>query len=595
MRIKLKFLVLTASSLQRVCAKTHHSLPLLLILTPTTGAATSLKHAKPHELPSFPSVGIDIESSGNTAANHATSNFKSFEHWKPNLSSSAGKAALVAHKDGGKVDLWSPSSTEHGYSAAGAAMGKQSGLSPRVDYGFTHEGRQRALMAATLSVSNRGRSESSPTPPISLYPDAHNAGHNALSAATVAHKPAPRSSVSPARVSSPANEAARFTHMASNANREMYSAHPPIDVTANQQKHNHALQGASLATQRQAQDARTAGLASDATSANAKSLARVDLQEQAQKLAQDRLAKLDPDGVLAYREHYGYARAPQRNRLSMRNRRPRSSSGGTGRNKEDNDEDDAKRAGRIRHQMSRFNDQLASVDAQKRKTDRSTLMAAAEKSVRQRMSSLDQQIFDETGKVTPAVMEQWEAKARQRAAAQSEKRLEHHGMVDVGGGRFMEQSEVEKIAASRMQPTLDELDANAEKQRARDEEIKLDQERRKDETATQKQREKETKIELKKARQEEKEVEKAEKRILKEEKKQEKAAKKERERKSEDHATNNIKTSTEDEEAPAASNIAGGNDSRKVKSPKKPAAKLTKGEKAAMEPSTEGKFRIQSI
>ena len=563
------------------------------LLTPCTGAATSLKHAKPHELPSYPTVGIDTTSSGNTAANIATNNFKSFEHWKPGLSSSAGKAALLAHKDGGKVDLWTPSASDHGHTAAGAAMDKQSALSPRLDYGFTNEGRQRALKAATLSVTSRGRSGSTPTPPTQLYPDAHNAGHNALNAAAVAHKPVSRNSPLPTQMSSAANEAARLTHLNSSVNRNMFSEHPPIEVAAKQQKHHHALKGASLATQRQAQEAQTAEHPTNNATANARLYAGAGIQEQAQKLAQERLSKLDPDGVLAYREHYGYSKAQPRSRLSIRNRRARSSSGGTGRrrSKDDSDDDDATKAGRIRNQMSKFNEQVASVDSQKRKNDRNTLMAAAEKSVRQRMSTLDQQIFDETGKITPSVMEQWEAKARQRAAAESEKRLEHHGMVDLGGGRFMEQSEVEKIAASRMQPTLDEISATAEKQRARDEEVRLDQERRKEETAVQKQRDQDTKAEVKRAKQEEKEAQKSEKRMVKEEKRQGKAVKKEQDRKSEENdggSTKTPKTSGENAES-TGSFTAKATGSPAKPAPKKASSKLSKGERAAVEPSAEGK------
>ena len=398
-------------------------------------------------------------------------------------------------------------------------MSKQAGLAPRVDYGYTDDGHNKALLAAKLSVKARGRSDSTPAPAIApRYPDAENASHNALNAASIAHKPTVRKE-SPYRVSSAANEAARLTHMQGNINREMFTEHPPIAVeTEEEKKRKAALKGATLAHTRKAEDAAAEAQRSPNSNADPMTYARnhLNLQEQARKLASERLERLDPDGVKRYRDHYGYS-SPHRSRLSIRSRRTRSSSEGNERRASSDDGDDAKRAGRIRHQMSRFNDEISHVDKQ-RQTDRKTLMAAAEKSVKQRMSTMDRQIFDETGKVTPAVMEEWEAKARTRAAEQSEKRLEHHGMVNVGGGKFMDEKDVEAIAASRLQPTLDEISANADKQRARDEEIRIENERKKEQAANEKQ-----------AKAEEKELAKTKKRLDKEEARQYKEASKEQE------------------------------------------------------------------
>ena len=575
-------------------------------MTATTGAAASLKHAQPHELPSYPTIGIDPSSSGNTAATLAHGNSRPFEHWKPgDLSSSAGKAALVAHKDGGKLDLWQPSPSDPGHTAAAAAMLKQSGLSPQIDFGFTDDGRKKALLAATLSVSGRNRSESTPSPVSSRYPDAENAGQNALNAAAVAHGPSARKQ-SPVRMSSPANEAARITHMMDSINHAMFTEHPPISVESDQErKRNAALKGATLAHAKQVEDAAVDAQRNLSLNLDAKTYAKnhTSLQEQAQKLAQERLRKLDPDGVLAFQEHYGYSSNSRRSRLSMKNRRTRSSSEGNERRPEDEDED-TRRAGRIRHQMSRFNDQLASVDQKKRQTDRTSLLAAAEKSVKQRMSTMDQQIFDETGKVTPAVLEQWDAKTRARAAERSEKRLETHGLVNVGGGKYMDEKEVEAIAASRMQPTLDEINASAEKQRARDEEIRLDQEYRRSEAAKEKQRDRENKAEAKKAKDEEKEHKKVQKRLQKEEAKQQaqasKQMRKEQEQKADEEPEHAAppRWSQDGTGATEGANVVNASaaqneedDSDKTNNaptPKLVSQRLTKGERAAMGATIQG-------
>ena len=517
-----------ASLLPDYSSTTYHILTRRL-----SGAAASLKHAQPHDLPSFPSVGIETQHSGNQAASIAHANQKPFEHWKPaGLSSSASKAALYAHKDGGKLDLWQPKDTPAGHSAAGAALYKQHDLPPQPDHGYTDDGRKKALRAATLSTSTRGRSGSSPAPP-RRYPDAENASANALNAATVAHRPAPRPATNdsekptnaPHTTPDAALDAARLRALG--VGRSI-SVKTPSRVSnfssTNDEEKNRkaALRASTISMSRQRQEAAEREEAAAAPSTDIRAAAKdyLHLQEAAHRLASERLDRLDPDGVLAYRAHYGYKHQAQRNRLSIR--------GGRGRRGSDDTEggaasDDEVTAGRIRSQMNKFNDQIASVDAKKRQRDRSSLMAAAEKAVHERMSTMDRKMFEETGKITPGMMEEWEAKAREKAAADSKARLETHGMVNVGGGKFMTQTDVDAIAAGRMQPTLDEISGNAEKQRARDEEIRLDQEERKRHTTVEKAREKDTKAEVKAqkqqekdARKEEKEAEKIRKKDLKE-------------------------------------------------------------------------------
>ena len=128
-------------------------------------------------------MGINANSAG-SAATLADANKKPFEHWKPDasagasaaamkakdytmaplwkpeLSAAGSKAALLAHRDGGKLNLWMPSPTAEGHSAATQAMANK-GLSPQIDYGYTADGRNKALLAATGAL---GRSRSQTTP-----------------------------------------------------------------------------------------------------------------------------------------------------------------------------------------------------------------------------------------------------------------------------------------------------------------------------------------------------------------------------------------------------------------------------------------------
>lgn len=454
------------------------------------GAAASLKYAQPQDLPSFPSVGIDTVNSGNKAATLANANQKPFEYWKPDgLSSSASKAALLANKKGGFADtLWQPDASKNGMSAAGIAM--KGNHTVTLDYGYTDEGTRRALQAATLSVNKKP----APAPEAPTYPDARNSAANALNAAKIAHKPL-MSDPLEGRMSDEANEMSRITHL-QNFNRDMFTEHPNFNIESDEQRRANALRAAQLSNkaavdeaQRQLLEAQAAQAAMHGDIRNqAKNY--MHLQSEAQRLANERLAKLDPDGAAVFREHYGFGdNSPptSRYRLSMRSRRDEPAEV----------EDDATRAGRIRHQTKNLNDQFQSLEDKKKQDDRAALQAAAEKLVKARMAQMDDQVFNETGKVSPAMMEEWERQARIKANANVEERMKYYGKVNVGGGKYMDQSEIDAIAAGRMQPTLDEITATAEAQRARDEEIRLDQERRRQEKLAEQAREKEKKDAIK--------------------------------------------------------------------------------------------------
>lgn len=450
-----------------------------------------MKYAKPHELPSHPSVGIDTKNSGNKAALLANSQHKDFEYWKPELSTSAGKAATLAAKDGGKLNLWEYKPTGQGLGAATIAMNKGNGMSPQLDRGYTEDGRKKALQAATISSSgSRTRAPSNPTQP-KLYPDAENSTFNAQNAASVAHRPSQRSSQD-TRMSDKANEASRITHMRG-MSREMFTEHPPVAPETDELRSNAAMHASAVSMAKQMQDDLDTSVAPQGD-IRTQAKQYLHLQEAAQKLAAERLAKLDPDGVMAYREHYGYSNNQSKNtKGSTRTRKQRKPMGAA----DSDSSDDEMRAGKIRNQMSQFNTSLADVDAQKRTTDRASLMAAAERSVHKQIMDMDQQVFLDTGKVTPAMMDEWEAKAKARAEADSSKRTETVGMVHIGGGKYMSQTEIDAIAAARMQPTLDEINASTERQRARDAEIKRDQQERKTQNALEKDRQREEKAEQK--------------------------------------------------------------------------------------------------
>ncbi|KAH7355876.1 hypothetical protein BKA66DRAFT_474748 [Pyrenochaeta sp. MPI-SDFR-AT-0127] len=553
----------------------------------SASAAASLKYAKPHELPSFPVVGIDAKSSAGAAALLANQNQKSPEWWRPEQSAAAGKAALLAnnykmaplwqpeasaagskaallaHRDGVKLNVWTPEASTAGNSAANIAMRKK-GLGPEIDYGYTDQGRKNAFTAATgaHSAAGRKRAQSSPAP-AELYPDSKNSARNALNAATIAHTPSMKvkSLAMPVtdstRLGSDAMEAARIQH-AKSISRDMYTSTPPVAIETDEKKHNDALRASAISMAKkmysvQQQDidgaaglstARTGATAAhgqqpDSSEADIKQQAMryIGIQEAAQKLAQERLAKIGYDENAAYRSYYGYEQ-PTRSKLSMRRGRNRaqSASEAAPANHSESDEDDF-RSRRIRSQMEQFNKQVEDLDAKKRENDRKSLLAAAQRKVQAQMQAQDKRIFDETGKMSPAMVDDWDDRARKRALANSEARMENHGKVHIGNGKWMDQEDINAIAQARIQPTLDEITEKTQKRRAEDEKRRGEEEERRLDLQEKKRRERiekehaaDIKAEAKLAKAEEKRLAKAqaaeEKSVAKQEKE---AAKQEKE------------------------------------------------------------------
>ncbi|KAK3642296.1 Eisosome assembly protein [Elasticomyces elasticus] len=486
------------------------------------GAAASLKYARPEDLPSYPSSGLANADSAGKAAMLAK-DYKMKDLWHPEMSSAGSKAALLAHRDGGKVDLWHPTASKDGNSAANIAM-RTKGLSPELDRGYTADGKQRALLAATLSVSRSGVAPAPAAP--SAYPDSKNASFNALNAATKSHRAnsvrTQADRAGPDGWNSDAMQAARIQNIGGNMAPEMFGEHPPVEIEQQEKRHNAALHASAVSMAKQMYDVQNrtvlgpdlrGGLqGADAATARQQPSSQKDLkqeamryihlQDAAHKLAQERLAKVDKTFEDAkYREYYGYPdqQPTQRrsmNRLSMRSKGRRRGTGDS--NQSDSDDDE--RAQKIRSQMSQLNSGVNNVDEKKRTDDRARLMAAAEKKVHAQMHSMDEKVFADTGKVPPAMMEEWEAKARARAQEEKKEQAQHPGQTHIGGGKYVATSEIEAIAAARLKPTLDEIDATAQKRRARDQELreeKDEQERTKKEEKVKQREEKEETKKLK--------------------------------------------------------------------------------------------------
>ena len=446
--------------------------------------------------------------------------YKPAPMWHPELSAAGSKAALLAAQEGAQVNIWKPEASQYGNSAAEQAMRKTQ-LSPPLDYGYTADGNRRALLAASGAMSgSRRRAGSSPVVN-SAYPDSEHAASNALNAATMASKPSGRGSRKPLGQAGgsdfPVDEARIHDAALTNLPREMYTSHPPVAIEVEEQNRRAGLRAAAVSMAKQMYEIqqRTIDQAATARHSDSHHAANTvhgrqpstasasnvgasvpqytNLQEAAQKLAAERLAKLRVEHD-EYRSYYGMDPAPHA-RLSIKGRSRRRASFDS--HSVDSDEEQSRR---IRSEMSLFSNKLAQVDEKKRQRDRQALMAAAQRNVTARLHGMDEKVFAETGKASPAMMEEWEVKATARAEADSKTRMVNHGKVNIGGGKYLDQAEVDAIALARIQPTLDEINIKAEKQRAREEEIRLDNEERKRLAQEEKRREMELKAEQKRAK-----------------------------------------------------------------------------------------------
>ena len=500
-------------------------------LTSHLGAATSLKHARAQDLPSFPSQGGVSLASAGAAASLAESNKKPFEHWKPGeipaankaamqakdyemdplwkpeMSRAGSKAAILAQRDTKSPDaIYTPAKNTHGSSAAGIAHDKNFSPEAITQRNAPVSDQRKALMAATGAMAgSRRRAGSAP-----IKPQASDKNTNwALQAATSSH----RTGTPPTDFTTgdPGFEASRIQNMAkSNVNRQMYGSTPPVAIEVQEKNRQDMLKASAVAMARKmytiqqshideargvegsdnvagARAARNRAT-SDASNRPSTGVPNYEnLEEVARKLAQARLAKLH-DEHAEYRQYYGaQPTSPPKSKLSgltLRNRRNRASN-------LDSDDSDEEQSRRIKSQMSIFQSKLAEVDNKKRQADRDALLDAAHKNVTKQMNAMDEKVFQDTGKTSPQQRELWERQARERAQRDSDERMINVGKVHIGGGKYLDQSEIDAIAKAKLQPTLDDITDKAEKQRAHDEEVRLEQERQKVETEKEKQRQKE--------------------------------------------------------------------------------------------------------
>ena len=347
----------------------------------------------------------------------------------------------------------------------------------------------------------RPRAKSSPQTSTDRDPDQSNTAAYALSAATIAHRPSVRAHT----VSVGEAGAVPYTTM----DRQMFTSNPPVQLEVDEQNRAYVLHASALAMAKRMYDqqqkmidqsSQAHARSSSFSGHDAASLATPrgqqsppimfnSLQEAAYRLAQERLAKLqeEHDRQRGLQDYYGASGTTHRTKLGTikgKLTRRRSSSDG-------DLLEDRWRSEQIRKQMSLLNNKLSEVDEDKRTRDRQALLAVAQRNVKVQLQEMDDKVQSGKGGVPQVAMDDWGRKAL--VAAQARFDAGGHGgdagKVDLGGGKLMDKSEVDRIAAKNVQPLLDEINLRAEEEKARQAEEKLEEERRKEAAETDRMRE----------------------------------------------------------------------------------------------------------
>ncbi|KAF5094190.1 hypothetical protein D0Z03_002159 [Geotrichum reessii] len=133
------------------------------------------------------------------------------------------------------------------------------------------------------------------------------------------------------------------------------------------------------------------------------------------------------------------------------------------------------------------------------------LMAVARGRAEQKISKIDEEVFYKN----PTLNLKYYTAALAVAEEKGKDRMVNHGKIDIGGGKFMSQSDIDAIAERNVRPVINEISEKAQAQRQVDEERRQAEEEEKRKKAEDKRIEQEQKIADRRALNERKAADKA--------------------------------------------------------------------------------------
>lgn len=464
---------------------------------------------------------LDLSSASASAAILAHTRSKPLEVWRPSAQPAAEKAAYHARDYRAPEAIYVAKATPEGHKAATSAIRDRRSITsiPATPAGVNLDlseaertaglqrrasERAKARLAAT-GAYNLSRRRASTTPSKPAVPEGQPLAASAAGASRgTVQDP---TEINPLEDLDAANEASRLTHL-TNTDSQLYGSRPRFPDDPEELRRRNVQRAAVVSMSRdmyniiesKEEQPGTAAYAAQITQGRARSQKSLqqdgninkalqqalNIQGLAHKRAQEKLALMHDENA-AFQEYYGTTPQPPRPTLSVLRRRASSDT-------------DMERSKEIRYQMSSLRTKLDAVD-EKREKDRSQLMEAARRNVDAAIQDMDQWVYDSTGRAPPSVWEKYEEAAEERLKEEQQQQAqEYPDRVNIGAQRYIDMADVEAVARSRVQPTLDEIHDHAEKQRAKELEERLDAEQRQRREATERERDAELKAEEKRMR-----------------------------------------------------------------------------------------------
>ncbi|KAJ5672383.1 hypothetical protein N7507_001510 [Penicillium longicatenatum] len=431
--------------------------------------------------------GASSLSAASAGAAIAHANRKPVEIWRPGRLTEAETAAYCV-RDFKAPEIPKPS-TQYSSEGLGAAIlavreQRNSNLSPTREtqrHEYSRNNQDKALRAATGAyATGRRRADSAPSEPVITSDSPY-----ALSAAGVSHRNK-TDEEEPLDHLDSAMEASRIRHLA-NTNAKMYTSSPPIQSEAQERNRKNSLHAAAISMAKEMYDpnnpkvpvrSKTVGGTEGSTAQRA-----MTLQEAAQKRAAEKLALMHNEQA-ELQSYYGTTPQPARSRLTARRKRTASDA--------DSVQVDAEQSRYIRNQMKSLRTKVNDVD-EKRTRDRALLMEAARRNVDATLMSMEMKMYADKGRAPPSLQKEWDEAAHERVRREAEaaeaNSAARGNRVNIGTHQYMDMADVEAVARSRLQPTLDEITESAEQKRADEVEARLDAEEKERHAAIERERE----------------------------------------------------------------------------------------------------------
>ncbi|KAK6354351.1 hypothetical protein TWF730_008758 [Orbilia blumenaviensis] len=452
------------------------------------------------------------------AAASLANNIKSPEPWNPGPLPTAAAAALLAG-DSKPPEIWRPSTPSKSASQAATSVRQRAHTMPESK---RPQSTANALAAAGVANSPKKLSKPAPKSPPTLAYDinkinalaAQNA-QNRLSAVSQPRSALPQSqtdknmsdilraaSISMAKnmsKSPPPTKSTTRTHMSAGTSMPpgSYYSHIPTSpkkISPAEPKLNRksSSQAASIAASSDLHSV----LSGDSDERQIRYYPH--LEEAARKAASERLARLQAEhdrarkasGLPPSWQAGGKAPTTRARSSTAPSSTPKPTQGSkaaataatttAAAPRRQPDATDYARSLKIKSDTAKLTKQMDSVDKDRQARDYLALLAVAEKNVKARMQDLETKVAEDQGRVPKHLQAEWDAKAKMLSAEYERKRAEESekkkGKINMGGGLWYDQEDLERIARGNVQPILEEINVKAEKERARVEALRVEKE-----------------------------------------------------------------------------------------------------------------------